>query len=725
MKKLYKIITMILVVALVCINCDVVAFSYIENVNAKTISGNSVSENDVDEIPDFDVTDVPVSVQGDSPANLYISKADCKCSDTTRPYIRLQRYPTQGKAASQLLDGEWMFDQDFSRDLLFGRFYTARKDADRSKHYRDVNGNWIGTIEALTNQYEWDEELEVVAMQRAAELLFSGEHDRPNGCHYSEVYLYCSLQNAAATGLAFNPNAVKDGSTNTYWNTDVNELNFVFCPSSLALKYPEKDFSTDAALADLIVTDPEIGYMEEAKGRLTYEHRKAIMDNDYYRIGIGCVRTSDGRIITAVALAKEDNMETGADVVVTPKGTHTSEQMENMFSMTYTDVTIGMNAKGTDWNYCTLTDVTCYGESTQVSYVEGTPQSKRPTLDLKNVVFGNVGHDAVAMWKNSTATVPRDGKNRNGNQVEIIDGTWIAENPEVATVDANGIITIHGTGTAGFYNKGTEFKAVYGIEVTEIPLPDFEFVPVFSSQEWDVASGTLRIPYTLVCKSYESEEDYGEVLSIIGRDISITSSNADVAVTNTVASDGMSGVVSLTYTGDKANIMDGVSGTQIVFGGTDKHLLNKYTLWMSISNSGSNNSSSTGNTNTDTEDTKDATNVVVKEKKQTISIGNSRFKKATKKSKAYAIKRSKVKKTKVYNMKVKVKTSDVGHGKVTYKVTYPKGTTKKQKKLFTVKKGKITIKKGVKKGTYKVTITAAKVSGLYKKATKTVYVKVK
>ena len=66
---------------------------------------------------------------------------------------------------------------------------------------------------------------------------------------------------------------------------------------------------------------------------------------------------------------------------------------------------------------------------------------------------------------------------------------------------------------------------------------------------------------------------------------------------------------------------------------------------------------------------------------------------------------------------LKAKTS--GNGKLTYKVT--KG---KSKYITVSKTGKVTLKKGCKKGTYKITITAS-ATEKYKAATKVISIKVK
>lgn len=86
------------------------------------------------------------------------------------------------------------------------------------------------------------------------------------------------------------------------------------------------------------------------------------------------------------------------------------------------------------------------------------------------------------------------------------------------------------------------------------------------------------------------------------------------------------------------------------------------------------------------------------------------------------IKSIKVKTLKKKKVTIKLKAKASGKGKLTYKVTkYPKGM---KKYIKVSKKGVVTLKKKAKKGKYKIAITAA-AKGSYKKATKTITIKVK
>lgn len=700
-----------MVATLFLVSCDIAVLANNVTQLAEVVSQNglSVSENDTDaeKVADFDAEDIELNAQSGPPYRDYELKANIYPEGS--PSISFECYPTQGKKASELLPGEWMFDQEFARGLLFDQFNVARNTPSNWR-LKNNDGSWY-SVEPITNTYVWDENLEAVAMQRAIEQVGTDGHIRPNGASASEAYMHYSVTGMEGIGNAYNRNATPSSALNPYWCAqNFNELTYVFNPTMQSREYPNKDYSTDASLAYLIVNDPDIGYMEENRGAGGQGHRRIILEDRFYRIGIGCVRTSDGHIITAVEVCEDMTPDSPNKIPVTMS--HTAEWMENMFSTTYLTYTM---FEGRPMSLYTVGDKA----RENLTYKEGTAIGERSTLDLKAYSLADPSQVAFAEWRKTI------GVNESGNYAYLLDSAWVSSDTSVAIVDDNGIITPIGPGTASFTCEDDVFCAFVTVDVVESPLPSFEFVPVIAGQTIDVSSGnSLTIPYTLVCRSYGSEETYGQALNIPERGVSITCSNPDIKVTNTVAADGMSGKVTLTYTGDTSKVdASGLTSGQLVFSSTDKHLLRSYGCVISVV--GTKTVSGTGSGNTGNDKPSAGQTTEVKEGKQTISV-SSTFKKATSKSKAYTIKKSKVKKTKTYNLKVKVKTEGIGHGKVTYKVTYPKGTTSKQKKLFKVSsRGKITVKKGVKKGTYKITISAARVKGVFKKATKTIYVKVK
>lgn len=90
----------------------------------------------------------------------------------------------------------------------------------------------------------------------------------------------------------------------------------------------------------------------------------------------------------------------------------------------------------------------------------------------------------------------------------------------------------------------------------------------------------------------------------------------------------------------------------------------------------------------------------------------------TQKIKCAKIKKYKAKKLKRKKITFLLKVSASGKGKLTYKVT--KG---KRKYIVVTKRGKVTLKKGCKKGVYKIMITAAK-NNKYAKASKIIKIRV-
>ncbi len=107
---------------------------------------------------------------------------------------------------------------------------------------------------------------------------------------------------------------------------------------------------------------------------------------------------------------------------------------------------------------------------------------------------------------------------------------------------------------------------------------------------------------------------------------------------------------------------------------------------------------------------------------QGVDINAKQTKKESQKISIAKIKNYKAKKLRKKKVSFNLKAKRTGNGKLTYKVTkYPK----KGKKFISVNRfGRVTLKKGAKKGVYKITVTAAETSS-YKKAVKVVAIKVK
>lgn len=103
-------------------------------------------------------------------------------------------------------------------------------------------------------------------------------------------------------------------------------------------------------------------------------------------------------------------------------------------------------------------------------------------------------------------------------------------------------------------------------------------------------------------------------------------------------------------------------------------------------------------------------------KEQTIRVSK-------KASKTVIYKKSKLKKkSRTFKIEAVINEGQP-HGIVSYKVTkWPKGG---EKYISVSRKGVVTMKRGAKKGTYKITITVNAVEGMFKKATKVVTIKVK
>ncbi len=630
------------------------------------------------------------NVEHDDPYSLY-------------DYVSFTRTQSRGKA---VLDyGEWKFDQTFARGELFNAFQQARgtgsnyrmKDNDGNWYYVDKKGFKISDPskrDGLATPYVWDCHLEAVAMQRAIEQVDMDSHYRPDKTSQSTAY-----REYSASGYKAYTGSDADILNPYWWSRNTNEL--TVCNAAAA------------AVANDGNGIVEI-FMEEDRPAGMQGHRRIILTDMYYRIGIGVVRTASGRILIAVELSEDVALD-GSRIPVTGTDKVSVDTMESYFDTVYLTYgladDVGYGKEPAINQNSVETDENGVSKGVNFTYYEDTPISERPTYDMKQVRFGDtVGKVFTAKWG--------DKGIKDGKEVSILGDTWVVGNPDVVQIDESGIVTPVGPGMSTVYSVGGVFSGSQDFTVTEIPRPKFSIKPDYSSSLWELEKtdadtyATFSLPYKLV-------DATGATVKVTENDVQCTTDNSKVSVTKSASADGMSGTFVFTYNGNFTPTMpDGTAGMSLTFSSASKYWDgNQPGGYITIQNR-SGETAEKEDTDTKQDDRGSDTVSVTSAKAQTISVAKAY-------RKTYTLSQKKVKKTgKVLNLKVKVNNGS--HGKVSYKVTYPKKLKKAYRKYFKVKKnGKVYISRKVRKGTYKVTITAAAVKGIYKKATKTVTIKIK
>jgi hypothetical protein len=573
----------------------------------------------------------------------------------------------------------WKFQQTFAREVFFPMLQEARMNSDN--WWTLYNGTRVELDEQyyLTDddKYVYDYQLEAYAMQRAAELAASfNVHYRADGVTGREA-LYEMYQ---------------QDNTNTY--IYANNL----CALNTGVILDNTDM--DAATAYEILWGNggyQQGFMEE-KGQNGCEHRNKILAKDYNRIGIGVVRTNEnGRVYLVIELAED---------------TYDSRYIEQQAEAGITiDPSIPLSP------YTEPVDE-CRAFTMKVGYGEA---GLGLSLDLRrNQVNTNIAH-TLNLQKGETFDFADEWFSDNSNDFGIMKGNsewltgWYSTDTSVVTVNGT-TLTAVGAGTAtiltgniqadGTSDNTTPVEAAFGITVTE-PNPvsygvtlDRTNLSSNGAYQWNLTnSKTYTLPYTLTAKD-------GTKVSVTANDIQCSTSNPNVTVTKTASTDGLSGTFVFTYTGST----DSVTGANLTFSCTSA---DGY-IWDSNQPGGyieiTNGSSSGTVQNNTTTTVKTINSTTTTRKAQTITVSK-------KASKTVNYTRKALKKS---SMSFKISAS-APSGRITYKVTkYPKGA----KKYISVSStGKVTIKKGAKKGTYQVTVTAPKTSK-YNKATRKVTIKV-
>lgn len=545
-------------------------------------------------------------------------------------------------------NGTWGYDQTFARTELFSEFNEARMNRE-NWWLCDNNTTPITLDTPPTKAYVYDTELEKAAMQRAAELLFAYIHTRPDRIGYGEVY--------------------QDQDNPYQWASNYNEM-ICFAP-----------MDTFGANNQRVLIEPTAegivyGFMESYENMPGAQlHRKCILTDKYYRIGIGVVKLADGHRFVAVEVSEDKTAD--GEYIPVYSGTDPVDG--------YKETTVQIAYKPNDTNRCLHSVINVLSpikENELGGYIKLIPGE---TFDLSQEWFSR-NQKSSSSFGLCTGTDPLFFNPSNGQ--------WKSDNTNIADVTDNKIIAKNPGTTDINFTDITDGHVVGSVKVT---VPE----PVLQSADATYDNGSTLVGTTIYGDdvTLTNHFDYGEDEYVTLSDYGVYSFTVSKEGTNTFtfnhpdAPAGTTIPVTLTVQGIKETPAPKPPKKE------------ESTVKPAAPSTNTGNSVNTGNTGT------------LHAQKITV---------AKKFRKTFTISRRKLKKSgRVYKISAKVTPLDggVGHGLVSYKVTkYPKGA----KKYVTVnKKGKITIKRNAKKGTYKIKITANSVSNRLKKASKTITIKVK
>lgn len=551
----------------------------------------------------------------------------------------------------------WGYNQTFARYELFpllnqtrmtsSNWWMTDNDGTRVLYFPSDPAK---TPISVSQRYEYDVELEKVAMQRAAELLFRYEHTRPNSIMFAEAY--------------------EEVDSNPYsYASNYNEL-ICFAPMKNAY-----GINLGTSAADIVY-----GFMEEyAYGPGGQEHRRVILSNELYRIGIGVVETEDGHRFVAIEVSEDTYAYDAALLYGNSIPLASMDAAPAVDGYQDTNVEIAVNKDG------------CL-RNTMGGQLEPLVKSQLAICDEKTYAITIKPGETLTladMWF-GTSNHPYWGLCQGDDNLFFKNG-WTSGNSSIATVQ-NGVITAVSAGEAIITCKDDDGCTIGSIKIV-VPAPKL----VSATATYDKATATVGdIIYgsnITITSKYDYGADKVKKLSEYGA----YSFKVDKEGENTFtfnhpdAPSGVSIPVTFKVTGTKASTTAPTTPTTPITPTTPTTPITPTTPTQ-------------------------PTNPVIYSQRITVD---------KKLQKTVTVKYKTIKKSsKTYKIGAKVITSGgVGHGLLSYKVTkYPKNA----KKYITVdKKGKITLKKGAKKGTYKVKITAGAVKNQFSKTTKTVTIVVK
>lgn len=404
-------------------------------------------------------------------------------------------------------------------------------------------------------------------------------------------------------------------------------------------------------------------------------HRACILTDSYYRIGIGVVKLADGHRFVAVEVSEDKT--TDGEYIPVYSGTDPVDG--------YKETTVQIAYKPNDTNRCLHSVINVLSpikENELGGYIKLIPGE---TFDLSQEWFSR-NQKSSSSFGLCTGTDPLFFNPSNGQ--------WKSDNTDIADVTDNRIIAKNPGTTDINFTDITDGHVVGSVKVT-VPEPVLQSAAATYDNENTLVGTTIYGDDVTLTNHF----DYGEDEDVTLSDYGVYSFTVSKEGTNTFtfnhpdAPAGTTIPVTLTVQGiketpapkppkkEESTVKPAAPSTNIEIAGN------------------------AGNTRT---------------------LYSQKITVAEKFRKTFTISRRKLKKfSRVYKINAKVTPLDggVGHGLVSYKVTkYPKGA----RKYITVnKKGKITIKRNAKKGTYKIKITANSVSNRLKKASKTITIKVK
>lgn len=606
------------------------------------VSAESVSENNaaVSVSENTDITTDSISINTDDNLNPYGHHKD---------FVKSQR-DALIKEGYQFIDlnlpnnGTWGYDQTFARTELFPEFNKARMDTKNWWYVSDNDGS--KTAVSISNNYVYDTELEKAAMQRAVELLFAYIHARPDKVNYSEVY---------------------DTVNSPYqWSKGYNEM-ISFAPMDTL------GGNGQSVLIEPTAEGIVYGFMESYENMPGAQlHRKCILTDKYYRIGIGVVKLADGHRFVAVEVSEDKTAD--GEYIPVYSGTDPVDG--------YKETTVQIAYRPNDSDNC------LYKGTGTLCVIDETAPDGVVTL------YPNDSFDLSTEWFGTNQKSTGSFGFCHGTDPIFFDpaiGHWVSNNTDVVEVVGNKLVAKN-PGTAKItFDDITDGHKIGAVNIT---VPE----PILLSAAATYDNGSALVGTTIYGSdvTLTNHFDYGEDEDVTLSDYGVYSFTVSKEGTNTFTfnhPDAPAGTtIPVTLT------VQGIKETPAAPEPPKEETTVKPVA-------PSTNTGNTGNTGT------------LYAQKITV---------AKKFRKTFTINRKQLKKSgKTYKISAKVTPLDggVGHGLVSYKVTkYPKGA----KKYVTVnKKGKITIKRNAKKGTYKIKVTANSVSNRLKKASKTITIKIK